>query len=357
VRIAVLVVFASSLLACTATRSAGGARAEPRSEIARDTDQILRNVDSVMSRQDTERAHALLGDARANLQDPSFQSDPSFADALKREEALNHELKLMDSTQAYPPLDIKPVAVAAKPAEPAPAAETAKPVVQASAPAAAEPAKAPAQVAAPAAKAPAAAAPSAPAPVVKQTPPAEDPAKVLRSAMERLVAGRAGLHGHELTNDDVEKANAANTDVKDALRKLQAAESEDPAAKEVAQGAMKLLDDVKEELDLGKLIADFVAGPGASQKKAAELMEQAKDEASAEQRKDWAAARAAYRACAADSQKMMADSPILNRTALFLSTTRTSPKKVAAACKAEAKALDKKLGKMVATRGRSRPSR
>jgi hypothetical protein len=175
--------------------------------------------------------------------------------------------------------------------------------------------------------------------------------------MERLVAGRAGLHGHELTNDDVEKANAANTDVKDALRKLQAAESEDPAAKEVAQGAMKLLDDVKEELDLGKLIADFVAGPGASQKKAAELMEQAKDEASAEQRKDWAAARAAYRACAADSQKMMADSPILNRTALFLSTTRTSPKKVAAACKAEAKALDKKLGKMVATRGRSRPSR
>jgi hypothetical protein len=112
------------------------------------------------------------------------------------------------------------------------------------------------------------------------------------------------------------------------------------------------------EIRLAGLIADFVAGPGEAQKKAHSLLEKAKTESSARMRMDaQREARAELQECIRRSQKMIAENDVLNRTALFLAKERTSPKKVFAACTAELKALDRKLGKTVAkARGSSRIS-
>ena len=211
---------------------------------------------------------------------------------------------------------------------------------QISVPVAEQPAAEPSQAGAPSAAAPAPAPAPAPAKVEQV-----DPKAALEKAEADLTQARTGLHGHELSKDDVETARTAREALSKALETGRANEN-NPDYAELAHNGSTLLTESESDIRLATLIADFVAGPGAAKKQAATLVDQAKALKDGKKRaKAQSEARAALQTCMDDSKKMMTDNPILTRTALFLSTERTSPKKVATACAAQLKKLG---GKSVA---------
>jgi hypothetical protein len=166
----------------------------------------------------------------------------------------------------------------------------------------------------------------------------------LGDATVRLTVARAGLHGHELSMDDVAVAEHARDVLSAAVDEAKPRMDKDPELASSVQAATDLLKDVDEDIRLAHLIADFVAGPGAASKKGMALSQKASGEH--DSRKRHAAlkeAEDAFQTCAADSQKMMTESPVLNRTALFLATFRTSPKKIASACAQQQKAMARKI--------------
>jgi hypothetical protein len=174
--------------------------------------------------------------------------------------------------------------------------------------------------------------------------PAEDPLESLQQAMAQMTKDRARLHGHELAAADVEAADRAYAALSQALEKGKAVAERDVNYASRATEAAKLLSDVEEDVRLGRLIAEFVDGPGASQKKGFALSQEARTEAdSAKRHAAFKQAHAAFKDCEQGSLKMLSESPILNHTALFLSAERTSPKKVAAACAQQQKAIAKKI--------------
>jgi hypothetical protein len=149
----------------------------------------------------------------------------------------------------------------------------------------------------------------------------------------RLTVARAGLHGHELSRDDVAVAEHARDALSAAVDEAKPRMDKDPELASGVQVAIDLLKDVDEDIRLARLIADFVAGPGAASKKGMALSQKASAEPDSMKRQAaLKEAQGAFQACASDSQKMMTVSPVLSRTALFLATSRTSPKKIATVC-------------------------
>jgi hypothetical protein len=209
-------------------------------------------------------------------------------------------------------------------------------------PVAEQPAVEPAMAASPSGAPSAMPAAVAPAPAkVEQV----DPKGALEKAEADLTHARSGLHGHELSKDDVETARTAREALSKALETGRANEN-NPDYAELAHNGSTLLTESEAEIRLATLIADFVAGPGAAKKQAATLVDQAKALKDAKKRaKAQSEARAALQTCVDDSKKMMTENPVLTRTALFLSAERTSPTKVASACAAQMKKLG---GKSVA---------
>jgi hypothetical protein len=170
------------------------------------------------------------------------------------------------------------------------------------------------------------------------------PPMAIGDATIRMTVARAGLHGHELSMDDVAVAEHARDTLSAVVDEAKPRMDRDPELASGVQVASDLLKDVDDDIRLAHLIADFVAGPGAASKKGMALSEKASAER--DSRKRHAAlkeAEDAFQTCAADSQKMMTESPVLNRTALFLSMSRTSPKKVASACAQQQKAIAHKI--------------
>jgi hypothetical protein len=166
----------------------------------------------------------------------------------------------------------------------------------------------------------------------------------LNDAIARMTQTRVGLHGHELAQQDVEAAEAARDALTQALEDGQSISDKDDAYAARSQAGETLLSDVAEDIRLAHLIADFVAGPGAAQKKGVELSQKATEERDAKRRqRALREAREAFQDCVQDSRKMISEAPVLNRTALFLATSRTSPRKVAAACAQQQKAVAKKI--------------
>jgi hypothetical protein len=193
--------------------------------------------------------------------------------------------------------------------------------------------------------------PPAPAQRVAAPQPKVDPTEVLQNAEAALAQARAGLHGHELAQDDVRAARSAREALSGALEANKGLDVKDDAVAALVKAGVAAVEESDAEIKLAALIADFVAGPGAAHKKAYELIEQAKREANAAKRNDaQREARGALEECVRDSRKMIVDNDVLNRTALFLAEERTSPKKVSAACAAQMRALDRRLGKNIASR-------
>jgi hypothetical protein len=176
---------------------------------------------------------------------------------------------------------------------------------------------------------------AAPAAVLPAEPPAVTP-DALAAALADLAKARAGLHGHELSSQDVEVAEKA----RDVLSRA-VADGKDAAQ---VKAGDELLSAVAEDIRLAHLIADFVAGPGAAHKKGYALSQRAGGERDARRRQAaLRAARDAFQDCVVDSRKMISQAPVLGRTALFLATDRTSPKKIAAACDQQQRALAKRI--------------
>jgi hypothetical protein len=183
---------------------------------------------------------------------------------------------------------------------------------------------------------------AAPAPAQAERKAA--PPMALGEAMDRLTAARAGLHGHELSKEDVEIAEIARDVLTAAVEGSKPRMEKDPELANHVQVATELLTDVADDIRLAHLIADFVAGPGAAQKKGMALSQKAGAERDSKKRHAaLKEAQDAFQECATDGEKMMSESPVLNRTALFLATSRTSPKKVATACAQQQKALARRI--------------
>jgi hypothetical protein len=170
------------------------------------------------------------------------------------------------------------------------------------------------------------------------------PPMALGEAMDRMTAARAGLHGHELSREDVEIAEIARDVLTTAVEGSKPRLEKEPELAVRVQVATELLTDVAEDIRLAHLIADFVAGPGAAQKKGVALTQKAGAERDSKKRHAaMKEAQDAFQECATDSEKMMSESPVLSRTALFLATSRTSPKKIATACAQQQKALARRI--------------
>jgi hypothetical protein len=166
----------------------------------------------------------------------------------------------------------------------------------------------------------------------------------LADAMTDVTKARAGLHGHELAKSDVETAEKSRDALSQALDQGKALAEKDEAYANKAKEGAQLLTDASDDIKLATLIADFVDGPGAAEKKGVALSKQAMSEHNvAKRRATLQEARDAFHDCEKDSLKMLSESPVLNRTALFLSTERTSPKKVASACAVQKKVVSKKI--------------
>jgi hypothetical protein len=275
-------------------------------EIADETAVLLTEAQGALQKKDASKAKSLLGRAEARLESPAIRVDSRYESLGQLSDKLSAQLAQVQREQAAPAV------VAAPPAQP-----EVGPVAKASPP---------------------------PPP-----PKAQDLAKQVQEAMDAMVATRAGLHGHELAQADVDRAVKARDGLTESVKNLSAADGKNPAHEELTGKAGEMLESVKEDIELGQLIANFVEGPAAAQKKALNLLSEANAETDNAKRKSALTdAREAFLSCASESQKMLAESPVLNRTALYVDTNRTSPKKVAAACATQAKALDKKLGKLAA---------
>jgi hypothetical protein len=166
----------------------------------------------------------------------------------------------------------------------------------------------------------------------------------LAAAIAGMAKARAGLHGHELLSHDVEIAEQARDVLSRAVADGKALADEDGASATQVKSGVELLSAVAEDIRLAHLIADFVAGPGAAHKKGYALFQRAGSERDVRRRQAaLRAARNAFQDCVVDSRKMISEAPVLSRTALFLAAARTSPKKIAATCEQQQRALAKRI--------------
>lgn len=287
-----VVTLAAFAAACATTQS-GNAQQSPSDRavalrdsmrLSKETTALLDSADASIKAGEMDKAKGALASAKTNLADPHMALSTKHQDLEKREADLEAKL----------------TAPAPEPVAAAPEAAPAKPVV--------------------------------------------DAPKALDDAMADMTKARAGLHGHELAKADVETAEKARDTLSQALDdgKDFAQKNDDYAAK--AKEGAQLLTDASDDIRLATLIADFVTGPGADKKKGLELSKKAMTEHDASKRRaDFKEARAAFEGCEQASLKMMSESPVLNRTALFLSTERTSPKKIASACAQQKKLVAKKI--------------
>lgn len=170
-----------------------------------------------------------------------------------------------------------------------------------------------------------------------------------QKALDELWAAVKALDNRtELGRTGVASARQAAETAGARLREGEKLEPQDARYAAWAQDCRKQMTHGLERIALAQKLTDFLEGPVADEAAAHGLLEKANGEAKAlpeERKKLLTAAREKYLACAAAAARLLSSAPDLSREVLpaAAAKAKATPKTFAAACEAQAKAMDQAL--------------